>query len=125
MAPPDGAVFAWNPTMGGTMPKYLVTARYSPEGARGVIKGGGTARVDAVRQLVESVGGTVESLYFAFGGTDVYITLDAPDNASVAAVSMTVGASGALSAIETIVLLTPEELDQATHRTVNYRAPGS
>lgn len=108
------------------MPKYLVTARYSSEGARGVLKGGGgTSRVEAVRQLVDSVGGTVESLYFAFGGTDVYITLDAPDNASVAAVAMTVGASGALSAIETIVLLTPEEVDEAARRTVNYRAPGS
>ena len=108
------------------MPKYLVTARYSPEGARGVIKGGGgTARVDAVRQLVESVGGTVESLYFAFGGTDVYITMDAPDNASVAPLAMTVVASGAISAIETVVLLTPEEVDEAARRAVNYRAPGS
>ena len=87
--------------------------------------GGGTARVDAVRQLVESVGGSVESLYFAFGGTDVYITVDAPDNAAVAAVAITVGASGALSAIETIVLLTPEEVDEAARRTVNYRAPGA
>ena len=126
MAPPDGAVFDANPTIGGTMPKYLVTARYSAQGAQGVIKGGGgTARVEAVRQLVESVGGTVESLYFAFGGTDVYITLDAPDNAAVAAVAMTVGASGALSAIETIVLLTPQEVDEAARRSVNYRAPGS
>jgi uncharacterized protein with GYD domain len=126
MPPPNGAVTDSNPTMGGAMPKYLVTARYSPEGARGVIKGGGgTARVEAVRQLVESVGGTVESLYFAFGGTDVYITVDAPDNAAVAAVAMTVGASGALSAIETIVLLTPEEVDEAARRTVNYRAPGT
>ena len=41
MAPPDGAVSDSNTTMGGTMPKYLVTARYSSEGARGVIKGGG------------------------------------------------------------------------------------
>jgi uncharacterized protein with GYD domain len=126
MAQPGGAVFDSNRTRGGTMPKYLVTARYSSEGARGVIKGGGgTARVEAVRQLVESVGGTVESLYFAFGGTDVYITLDAPDNASVAAIAMTVGASGALSTVETIVLLTPEEVDEAARRSVNYRAPGS
>src|SRR4051812_50032304 len=109
MAPPGGAVFDSSPTRGGTMPKYLVTARYSSEGARGVIKGGGgTARVEAVRQLVEGGGGTVESLYFAFGGTDVYITPDAPDNASVAAAAMTAGASGALPTVGATVLLTPE-----------------
>lgn len=107
------------------MPKYLVKASYSPEGARGVISGGGTARVDAVRHLLESVGGSVESFYFAFGGSDVFITVDAPDNASVAAVTMTVGASGALAGVETVVLLTPEEVDAAAQRTVQYRAPGS
>jgi uncharacterized protein with GYD domain len=108
------------------MAKYLVKASYSAEGARGVISsGGGSARVEAVRQLIESVGGTLESMYFAFGGTDVYITVDAPDNTSVAAVTMTVGASGALAAIETVVLLTPEEIDEAARRTVLYRPPGS
>jgi uncharacterized protein with GYD domain len=107
------------------MAKYLVKARYSAEGARGVISGGGSARVEAVRQLIESVGGTLESLYFAFGGTDVYITVDAPDDTAIAAVTMTVGASGALAAVETVVLLTPEEIDEAARRTVSYRPPGS
>jgi uncharacterized protein with GYD domain len=64
-------------------------------------------------------------LYFAFGGTDVYITVDAPDNASIAAVTMTVGASGVLAAVETVVLLTPEEIDEAARRTVRYQPPGS
>jgi hypothetical protein len=40
------------------MPKYLVEARYSPDGWRGVIRGGGgTSRVDAVRDLLDGVGG--------------------------------------------------------------------
>jgi uncharacterized protein with GYD domain len=108
------------------MPRYLVTASYTSEGARGVIgSGGGTGRVEAVRQLIESVGGTVESFYFAFGGNDVYITVEVPDHASMAAVILTVRASGALSAAETVVLLTPEEIDAAARLTPVYRAPGS
>src|SRR5689334_1740423 len=108
------------------MAKYLVKATYSAEGARGVIGGGGgSARVTAVRELIESAGGTLESRYFAFGGTDVYITVNAPDNPSIAAVTMTVGASGALANVETVVLLTPEEIDEAARRTVLYRPPGS
>lgn len=108
------------------MPRYLVMASYTPEGTRGVIgSGGGSGRVEAVRQLIESVGGTVESFYFAFGGSDVYITIDVPDNTTAAAVAMTVRAAGALAAVETVVLLTPEEIDAAAQRTVAYRPPGS
>jgi uncharacterized protein with GYD domain len=108
------------------MPKYLIKASYSAEGARGVIRGGGgTARVEAIRQLLASVEAKLESFYFAFGGSDVYITVEAPDNASLAAISMTVGSSGALTSLETIVLLTPEEIDEAARRTVQYRPPGS
>ena len=107
------------------MPKYLVKASYSPDGTRGVISGGGgTARVEAIRELLESVGGSVESFYFAFGGSDAYVTVDAPDNAALAAVSMTIGAAGAVSAIETVVLLTAEEIDEAALRTPHYRPPG-
>jgi uncharacterized protein with GYD domain len=110
--------------MGDTMPKYLVTARYSSEGARGVLKGGGgTARVEAVRQLVESVGGTVESLYFAFGGTDVYTVADLPSNAAAAALALTVSAGGGAT-VKTTVLLTTDEIDAATQEKVKYTPPG-
>ena len=107
------------------MPKYLVKASYSPDGTRGVISGGGgTARVEAIRELLESVGGSVESFYFAFGSSDAYATVDAPDNAALAAVTMTIGAAGAVSAIETVVLLTADEIDEAARRTPHYRPPG-
>ena len=108
------------------MPKYLIKATYSAEGVRGVVHGGGgTARVEAVQQLLGSAGATLDSLYFAFGGSDVYVTFDAPDNTSVAAIALTVGTSGAFASVETIVLLTPEEIDEAARRTVQYRPPGS
>ena len=108
------------------MPQVPVTANYGPDGTRGVISGGGgTARVKAIGQLLESVGGTVESVYFGFGGTDVYITVEAPDNVSVAAVVLTVRATGAIPTVDAVALLTPEEIDEASKRTVQYQAPGS
>jgi len=106
------------------MAKYLVKARYSQEGIKGVLKGGGSARRTALNQAAQSVGGKLEAFYFAFGRDDVYLIVDAPDNASMAAVTLAAGASGSVSRVETVVLLTPEEVDQAAKKAVTYRAPG-
>ena len=105
------------------MPKYLVQASYTVEGIKGVLKSGGSARRAVVQQMIERLDGRLEAFYFAFGEDDVYAIVDAPDNASVAAVSMTVGAAGA-ARTKTTVLLTPEEVDRATKKTVAYRPPG-
>lgn len=105
------------------MPKYLTIASYTAEGARGLLKEGGTARRAAVTKLLSALGGKVESFYFAFGEADVYVISEAPDHASVAAVSLAVNAAGAVNA-RTVVLLTPEEIDAAAKKTVDYRAPG-
>jgi uncharacterized protein with GYD domain len=106
------------------MPKYLIEASYTPEGVRGVRSAGGTSRRDAVAAVAESVGGRLESFYFAFGDHDVHTVVDLPDNESAAAVAITVNASGAVK-VRTTVLLTPEEVDAAAKRSVDYRAPGS
>lgn len=105
------------------MPKYLVFASYTAEGIKGVLKDGGTKRRQAAEAALKSVGGKVEAFYFAFGDQDAAIIIDAPDNASVAAASMAIGASGAVQT-KTIVLLTPEEIDQATKKTASYQPPG-
>lgn len=106
------------------MGKFLVRATYSAEGVRGLLKDGGTGRRDAVAALVESLGGTLESFYFAFGDRDVYAVIDADDKVTVAAASLAVSASGATRS-EVVVLLTPDEVDEATRKTVAYRAPGA
>ena len=106
------------------MPKYLIQANYTPEGLKGVIAKGGTARREAVEKLLADLGGTLESFHFAFGYTDAYVIVDVPDNIAAAAVGMIVGASGMTSA-RTTVLLTPEEIDRATQVHVNYQPPGS
>ena len=106
------------------MAKYLVKASYSAEGAKGVESGGGTSRRDAVAKMAEGLGGSLESFYFAFGETDAYVLLDLPDNRSAAAASLAVNAAGGASS-EVVVLLTPEDMDEAAKLSVEYRPPGS
>jgi uncharacterized protein with GYD domain len=106
------------------MAKYLVAVSYTADGARGVAKEGGNARVQAARDLVEGLGGTLETMYFAFGDADVYAIVDAPTPSDVAAAALALGASGAAST-KTTVLLTPEEVDEAARKAVSYRPPGA
>ena len=105
------------------MAKYLITASYTAEGAKGVLKEGGTKRRQAAEQAIKSAGGKLEGFYFAFGDSDAFVIIDAPDHASVAATSLAINASGAVRT-KTTVLLTPEEIDQATKKGTTYRAPG-
>lgn len=106
------------------MSKYLVKGSYAPEGAKGLLKEGGTSRRDTIDKLIQNLGGVMESFYFAFGDDDVYVIADLPDNAAAAAVALTVNASSSVH-IHTAVLMTPEEVDDATKRTVDYRPPGT
>src|SRR4051794_18874217 len=105
------------------MPKYLIEATYTLDGVRGVQKTGGSARRDAVARVAESVGGTLESFYFGFGERDGYVILDLPDNEAAAAVSITVNAQGGAN-VKMTVLLTPQEIDAAAKRSVDYTPPG-
>ena len=106
------------------MPKYLIEASYTLEGVKGVQSAGGSARRDAVAQVAESVGGQLEAFYFAFGDRDAHVVVDLPDNESAAAVALTVNASGGAT-VKTTVLLTPEEVDAAAKRSVDYKPPGA
>jgi uncharacterized protein with GYD domain len=106
------------------MPKYLIEATYTLDGVKGVQSAGGSSRRDAVAQVAESVGGRLESFYFAFGDRDVYTVVDLPDNESAAAVALTVNAAGG-AMVRTVVLMAPEEVDSAAKRSVDYRAPGA
>jgi len=105
------------------MPKYLICASYTPEGLRGLQKDKASGRRDAVRQVLEGVGGRLESIYYAFGEDDVVITADLPDNVTASAISLGVSAVG-LVRTRTVPLLTVEEVDKALATNLNYRKPG-
>jgi uncharacterized protein with GYD domain len=106
------------------MAKYLFTGTFTAEGARGLLAEGGSARRTAVEKLFATAGGRLESYYFAFGSDDFFIVGDLPDSASAAAAALTTSASGAVRT-RTVVLLTPEEVDEAARKTPAYRAPGA
>jgi uncharacterized protein with GYD domain len=106
------------------MPKYLTVASYTAEGAKGLLKEGGTARRAVVETMMKGLGGKLETFYYAFGENDVYVITEGPDNVSAAAMSLAICASGAVRT-KTIVLLTPEEIDQASKKTVKFRPPGA
>ncbi len=105
------------------MAKYLIQASYTAEGTKGLLKDGGSKRRAQVEEIAKSLGGTMEAFYYAFGKSDVLTILDLPDNVSIAAVSLVINASGAVQ-LKTTVLLTAEEMDEATKKTVSYRPPG-
>jgi uncharacterized protein with GYD domain len=105
------------------MPKYLMEVSYTAEGAKGLLKDGGTKRRAAAKALVESVGGTLETMYYAFGSTDVVVISDMPDATAAAAASIALAASGGVTTRSTM-LLTPEEIDTAVKKSTSYTAPG-
>ena len=105
------------------MPRYLIIASYTAAGEQGLLAKGGTARRASVTEMVEKLGGKVETFDFAFGEDDVFVVCDLPANVTAASVGLTVGASG-LVAVRTVVLLTPEEIDAAARMHPDYRGPG-
>ena len=107
------------------MPNYLIHGSYTLDGVRGLLKEGGSSRRSHFTENVGNLGGRVEAFYFAFGGEDIYAIVDLPDNVSSTAISLALGAGGGFRA-STIVLITPEEVDQATKKValVGYRPPG-
>ncbi|MGD2041470.1 MAG: GYD domain-containing protein [Anaerolineae bacterium] len=105
------------------MPKYLVEASYVGEGLTGLLKEGGSSRRATVEAVIKGMGGTLESFYYAFGDDDVVGVAEFPDNATAAAFSLAVNASGTIKA-RTKVLMTPEEIDEAVQKAVDFRPPG-
>ena len=106
------------------MAKFLFQADYTPEGIEGLQREGGTGRRAMFERMFAEMGGTLEAFYYAFGDDDLYMIVDLPDDASAVAASMVVSSVGAII-LKATVLVTPETVDEASKRTVNYRPPGA
>jgi len=109
------------------MPKYLMVASYTEEGLKGLLTEGGSSRREAIQKAVESLGGTLEAMYYAFGDDDGFLIMDFPDNVTATAFSLIGNASGAATS-KIVVLITPEEVDKAVEvakeMSAAYRPPG-
>ena len=108
------------------MPLYLGRFSYTTDAMKALVNEP-QDRSAAARELADSLGGKLLGFWFAFGEFDGVFLMEAPDNASAAAVAMVVGASGALSDIETTVLLDMDEAQDAMRKAAaaTYRPPGS
>jgi uncharacterized protein with GYD domain len=107
------------------MPMFLTRFSYTPETWARLIKKPEDRR-GAATQYIESVGGRLHGFWYAFGAHDAYTLWEAPDNVSMAATAIAIGAGGALSSIETTPLLTVEETIAALEKasSIAYRPPG-
>jgi uncharacterized protein with GYD domain len=105
------------------MPKYLFHGSYTESGLKGLIKEGGTKRREAITKAVESIGGKLEVLYFAYGDNDFYFIADNPDPIGAITGSLLSNATGTVR-LKTTILITPEEVDEAVKRTLDWRPPG-
>lgn len=110
------------------MAKFVIFFSYTPEAWANMIKNPGD-RTAAARAVVESVGGTLESLHFMFGDHDGMAIFDAPDAEAAAAGSIAIGSTGAFRSVETRELIEPERLagvlGKAGQALGVYRLPGS
>ena len=109
------------------MPKFMIQASYTSVGVKGLLEDGGSKRAAMATAVAQSLNGSIESIYFAFGSDDIYVIADMPSHSEAAAISLAVSASGAVNSRVT-VLLTPEEIDTAAATvkgSVVYSPPGS
>lgn len=105
------------------MPKFLIQLSYTADGAKGLLKAGGSARRKAAADVLAQFNGKLEAFYFAFGADDAALIVEVPDQETMAAIALTVSATGTIRTRAT-VLLTPEQIDEAAKKHVSFKAPG-
>jgi uncharacterized protein with GYD domain len=85
-------------------------------------------RTAAVREVLSSLGGSLECIYWMFGSHDGIAIADLPDAVSAAAVSIAVASTGTITNNQTRVLLTQEQLgralEQASTAAQAFQPPG-
>jgi uncharacterized protein with GYD domain len=107
------------------MPQYLVRFSYTTDAVRALVSNPHD-RAAAAGEAIESLGGKLMGFWFSFGEFDGVYVAEAPDNTTAAAIAMAVGGTGALSRLETTVLIGMDEAQEAMRKaaTATYRAPG-
>jgi uncharacterized protein with GYD domain len=105
------------------MPKYLYHGSYTDDGLKGLIKDGGTKRMEVTKKAIESLGGKMEAYYFAFGSNDFFLIAEVVDNVNAVTGSLVANASGTVK-VSITPLITPEEVDLAVKKTMDWSPPG-
>ena len=106
------------------MRKYLLYGSYTTEGYQDLLEEGGSVRIPIAKRALKSVGGKLESFYYANGGQDFYIVVDLPDHLSAAAITL-VGNAGGAFRIRAEALLTPAEMDAVVSKEIDFNTSGN
>jgi uncharacterized protein with GYD domain len=107
------------------VPSYLIQLAYTPEAWAAMVKQPQN-RLEAVRPVVERLGGKFEHAWLAFGEYDIVGVIELPENTDAAAFAMAVAAGGAAKTFKTTPLLSVEEGVEAMRKAqeTGYRRPG-
>jgi len=105
------------------MPRYLITATYTAEGAKGLLEEGGSGRKTVIEKALKNMGGKLDAMYYAYGETDVVIIVDMPDGISLLSLSLAANASGTVK-VKTTPLVTVEEIDAACKNSAAFWPAG-
>ena len=108
------------------MPLFLSRFSYTTDAVKALVNQP-QDRSAAAREAAATLGIELLGFWYAFGEFDGVFLMEAPDNASAAALAMAIGAGGALSDVETTVLLDMDEAQDAMRKAASatYRPPGS
>ena len=90
------------------MIRYLIEHIPVPQAAAAVIKNP-QDRTEAIRTMFESVGGKLENYYIAFSENTIYLLGEIPNEESLAAIMMSVWASGVSMSLKAKALMTATE----------------
>ena len=106
------------------MPKFLVQAKYTAEGTKGLLKDSASGRRKAVEELLASIGGKLDEFYFTFGDDDAILIIDLQNADDALSIAVTVRASGMIQSKMT-PLISLDAVDRAIQRHVSFRPPGT
>jgi uncharacterized protein with GYD domain len=110
------------------MAKYVIFFTYTSDSWERLIKNPGFDRAASMHQLADSMGGTLESIYWMSGTYDGFDIIDVPDSVTATALSVTLNSTGAFKHVETHELLDERQIGQALEKSKDsreaYRPPG-
>jgi uncharacterized protein with GYD domain len=104
----------------------MIQAAYTAEAVSAMVHNPQN-RAEAIRPVIESMGGKLEHYWLAFGDYDAIAICELPDNISAAAFSFIGSAGGALKAVKTTPLMSGEDGIEAFKKAsgLNYQPPVS
>jgi uncharacterized protein with GYD domain len=108
------------------MAQYLIQVAYTPEAWASLVKNP-QDRTQVLKPVLQKLGGSMTTAFFAFGEYDIVGVLDMPANVDAAAFAIAASAGGAIKSFKTTPLMSIEEGISAMKKAAKagYIPPGA